>query len=61
MSTKITSCPKCDSKDINELNPEIRETSLRPLCEITCACLQCNETFTISSWTRNGKRRGIRY
>ena len=61
MSTKITTCDKCNSRNIKELNPENRETVKAPLCKIDCECNDCSAKFTISSWTKFGKRKGIRY
>ena len=61
MSTKITTCVKCKSKNIKELNPENRETVNKPLCKIDCICNYCGFAFTINSWTKYGKRRGILY
>lgn len=61
MSVKITMCDKCKSTNIKELNPENRKTVNKPLCKIDCACNDCGSTFTISSWTKFGKNRGIRY
>lgn len=61
MATKITTCNKCFSSKIKELNPESRETSNNILCSITCVCNDCGNTFTIKSWTKAGKRRGIKY
>ena len=61
MSTKITTCDKCKSTNIKELNSENRETVNKPLCKIDCVCNDCGFTFTINSWTKSGKRRGIRY
>jgi transposase-like protein len=61
MSTKITTCDKCKSKNIKEINSENRKTVKSPLCKIDCVCNDCGFTFTISSWTELGKRKGIRY
>jgi hypothetical protein len=61
MATRITQCPLCKSCNIKELNPEIRETEGSPLCTINCSCNDCSATFTIQSWTRSGKNKGILY
>ena len=61
MSTKINKCEKCDSFDIKEINPEIREESNKILCNIKCECLSCGNIFNIKSWTRSGKRKGVKY
>ena len=61
MSTKITTCDKCKSTNIKELNPEMRDTSSSPLCKVECKCNDCGFTFSISTWTKSGKRRGILY
>lgn len=61
MSTKITKCDKCNSKDIDEVNPKVRETSKDILCNIICVCNDCKYEFVIKSWTNYGKRRGVLY
>ena len=61
MSTKITTCDKCKSRNIKEENPGSRDTSKTPLCKITCQCNDCGHRFTISSWTKAGMRKGIKY
>jgi hypothetical protein len=58
---RITTCDKCNSQNIKELNPENRETSTKATCKIDCLCLDCDNTFTINSWTRSGRNRGILY
>lgn len=59
--TIITTCPKCESDNIKELNPEVRETTRAPLCKIKCKCNDCGKKFKIDSWTSHGKSRGILY
>lgn len=61
MSTKITTCDKCKSTNIKELNPENRETVNKPLCKIDCICNDCRFTFTISTWTKYGRSKSILY
>lgn len=61
MSKEITKCNRCDSTNIKELNPEIRDVVKKPLCSINCECNDCGNLFSIKSWTKNGKRKGIRY
>lgn len=61
MSTKITKCPSCDSRDIKEINPSTRQTSNQILCTITAECNVCNQRFNFKSWTTAGRRRGVRY
>ncbi len=61
MASKVTSCSKCGSYDIQELNPTTRDTSTNNLCTISCKCNGCAHLFTIKSWTKSGKRKGIRY
>lgn len=61
MSVKITTCNKCTSRNIKEVNPENRKTSTLPICKIKCICNECSNEFVISSWTDAGRRKGIRY
>ncbi len=61
MSTKITTCDKCKSRNIKEENPDSRDTDKTPLCKITCQCNDCGSRFAISSWTKTGRMRGIKY
>lgn len=61
MSTKITTCNKCKSTNITELNPKIRDISLNPICKVKCKCNDCGFTFSIPTWTKHGKRKGILY
>lgn len=61
MSTVITMCDKCKSTNIKEINPENRDTVDEYLCKIDCKCNDCGFTFTISSWTEYGQRRGVLY
>jgi len=61
MSTKITTCPKCSSRKVTELNPQVRHFSTSPIVTISGRCDECNHTFTFPTWTSAGKRRGIRY
>ena len=61
MSTKITKCSKCESRNIKEINPQSRETSRGALCTIAGECNDCGHRFNIKSWTQAGKRKGIRY
>lgn len=61
MSTKITTCPTCQSSNIQELNPIQRQVVNLPLCRINCQCQDCRHEFTIQSWTTAGRRRGVKY
>lgn len=61
MSTKITTCSNCNSRNIKELNPDVRDTVKFPICKIKCICNDCETEFVISSWTQFGKRKGILY
>lgn len=61
MATKLTSCPKCNSYSINELNPERRKESTQITTQIKCECNECSEKFEITTWTVSGKNRGVRY
>lgn len=61
MSTKRTSCPKCNGFNIKELNPNSRKTSTGNLCNISCECNNCGNKFIIKSWTESGRKRGIKY
>jgi transposase-like protein len=61
MATKVTACTKCGSYSVLELNPEVRENSIKPLVGLQCKCKDCNEIFWVQTWTRAGRRRGIRY
>ena len=61
MSIKITICDNCKSTNIKEINPESIEFIKKPLCKINCICNECGFRFTISSWTKFGRRIGIMY
>jgi RNase P subunit RPR2 len=61
MATKRTSCTKCNSYNIKELNPNTRKLSTSELCTIACECNECGNKFTIKSWTEAGRKRGIKY
>lgn len=61
MSKRKTTCPKCESENIKERNPEVRETTKAPLCTIKCKCNECGKKFKIKSWTSSGRRSGILY
>lgn len=61
MSTKITQCPGCNSYNIKELNPDVKETSKTILCIVMCECKECKLKFTKQSATDWGKRKGVRY
>jgi RNase P subunit RPR2 len=61
MATKITTCVKCESLNIKELNPDNRNISNSPICTILCECKDCGNQFSIKSWTLYGKRKGILY
>jgi RNase P subunit RPR2 len=61
MSTKITTCSGCKSLNIIELNPEIRETSSKIICNVNCKCNDCGLIFDIPTWTKYGRAKGILY
>jgi len=61
MSMTITTCEKCDSTDIKELNPEVRNTTQEVFCKINCVCNSCGHKFIETSWTEYGQRHGIWY
>lgn len=61
MSTKRVKCDKCDSTNIKKLNPQQRDIINNPICKINCECNDCGFKFTINSWTKYGKRKGILY
>ena len=61
MATRIAKCPKCNSENITEVNPEVREEVHKPVAKVTAACDECSEEFTYGVSTNWGHRRGILY
>ena len=61
MATKITKCPKCDSKDINTLDKQRKETVKSILVTLHAKCRSCDFEFGYSSATAFGRRKGVKY
>ena len=61
MATKITTCPECDSIDIKDINPELKESAKAILITILAECINCGWQFSYKSATNFGHKRGILY
>ena len=61
MSSRILTCPKCNSLDIEDINPEIKETSKTPIVEVKAKCVSCQHKFKYGSATTWGKRLQVLY
>lgn len=70
MSTIITVCPKCGSKDFEVLNPDVVHTSKTITVQLHCKCNRCKTgllfgrkatMFSITEATDEGRRRGVLY
>ena len=58
---RITTCDKCKSQNIKELNPEQRDVTMDFLCKVDCECIDCNHKFTINTYTTLGMNCGVLY
>ena len=61
MSTRISTCPKCGSLEIEMINPEVIKTSQKFIVEVKCRCKKCANIFTINSRTDYGVKFGVLY
>lgn len=61
MATRITTCNKCNSKDIIEINPELKEIVKKIIVQIKAKCNNCGNEFEFSSATKFGMNKGILY
>jgi hypothetical protein len=61
MATRITTCDKCGSKNVSDINPELKETVKQNIVTIKAKCNDCNNEFEYPSSTQFGRNRGILY
>ena len=61
MSTKVLTCDKCKSRNITDLNGELKDISKKTIVYIMAKCDDCGHEFQYPSGTKYGKRRGVRY
>jgi RNase P subunit RPR2 len=61
MATKRLTCNKCESTNMKDVNPQVKDTANTPLVRVTAKCLDCGEEQKYMSATLSGKRRGILY
>lgn len=59
--TIITTCPNCNSRDITDLNGDLRKTSGGAQVTINAQCDDCNHEFEYIDATDSGRRSGILY
>lgn len=61
MSTRITQCPECDSREFEVINPKDVETSRDFTVTLHAVCAKCKCKFTFTSATDHGHKCGILY
>ena len=59
MSIKITTCDKCESINITDLNGELRDTSNTLTVKIKAKCNECGHVFEYPTVTKRGKKSSI--
>jgi len=53
VSQRILTCPKCDSRDIDDLNPEVKD-SKKITVKVKAKCKDCGHEFEYTSRTNPG-------
>lgn len=61
MASRITTCTKCESTNITDVNPELKKTTKSHTVKITAKCNNCQHIFEYNSATSFGHRTGVRY
>lgn len=61
MATYILVCEKCKSKNIKDLNGDLKNTAQSYIVYIKAKCEDCNFEFEYPSATKHGRRMGILY
>jgi len=61
MTIIITTCPKCESQNLKDLNGELKDTVKKETVQIKTKCLDCGHEFEYCSATAYGHRKGIMY